>query len=140
METTKDGVFSAKSAYLANISHDLAPPFQGAWIWKLDVLPKIVNIFWLWMHKSVPMKNILATRGIMEDKFCPLCKSLPETIGHLLRDCKYARDFWHKIKVPPDAIQSFQVLDVDTWLRENCLSKAMHQSLVPWQYVFPFAI
>ena len=44
------------------------------------------------------------------------------------------------MSVPPDAVQSFQALDVISWLWENCCSNAMHQSLVPWRFVFPFAI
>ena len=44
------------------------------------------------------------------------------------------------MSVPPDAIQSFQASDVVNWLRENCFSNAKHQSLVPWRFVFPFAL
>ena len=65
---SKDGEFFAKSAYLANISQDPAPTFHGAWIWKLDALPKIANFLWLCIHKSVPVKDVLASRGIIEDK------------------------------------------------------------------------
>ena len=44
------------------------------------------------------------------------------------------------MSVPLDAIQSFQASDVVNWLRENCFSNAKHQSLVPWRFVFPFAL
>ena len=100
---SKDGKFFAKSAYLANISQDPALTFLGAWIWKLDVLPKIANFLWLCIHKSVPVKDVLASRGI-EDKICPFCKNQPETIEHLLRECDFARNFWHLMSVPPDAM------------------------------------
>ena len=118
---SKDGEFSAKSTYLANISQDLALTFHGAWIWKLDVLPKIANFLWLCIHNSVPVKDVLASRGIIEDKTCPLCKNQPKTIEHLLRECDFARNSWHLMSVPPDAVQSFQASDVITWLWENCL-------------------
>ena len=72
---SKDGEFSAKSAYLANISHDPAPTFLGAWVWKLDVLPKIAIFLWLCVHKNVPVKDVLASRDIIEDKICPLYKN-----------------------------------------------------------------
>ena len=137
---SKDGEFSAKSTYLTNISQDPTPTFHGAWIWKLDVLPKIANFLWLCIHKSVPVKDILASRGIIEDKICPLCKNQPKTIEHLLRECDFARNFWHLMSVQPDVVQSFQASDVVTWLRENCFSNAKHQSSVPWRFVFPFAI
>ena len=72
---SKDGEFFAKSTYLTNISQDPTPTFHGAWIWKLDVLPKIANFLWLCIHKSVPVKDILASRGSIEDKICSLCKN-----------------------------------------------------------------
>ena len=87
---SKDGEFSVKSAYLANISQDPAFTFHGAWIWKLDVLPKIANFLWLCIYKSVPVKDILASRGIIEDRIYPLCKNQPETIEHLFRECDFA--------------------------------------------------
>ena len=38
-------------------------------------------------------------------------------------------------------VSSFQATsDVIEWLRVNCLSKAMHQSSVPWRYIFHFAV
>lgn len=77
----KDEKFSTKSAYA---------PFQGQWIWKLDVLPKNFNFLWLCMHNSVPVKNTLASRGIIVESTRPLCKRLPETIVHLLKECIYA--------------------------------------------------
>lgn len=86
------------------------------------------------------MKDILSSRGIIEEDTCPLCKRMPETIGHLLKDCIYARDFWYKMNAPPLVIPSLQAIDdVNDWLQVNCLSKAMHQSSILWRYVFPFA-
>ena len=41
---SKDGDFSSRTAYaLANSSHFLSNDFQGVWIWKLDVLPKVIS-------------------------------------------------------------------------------------------------
>lgn len=61
--------------------------FQGQWIWKLDMLPKIVHFLWLCLHNSVPVKEVLAARGISCDGRCPLCKDHVETISHLLKEC-----------------------------------------------------
>ena len=54
------------------------------------MLPKIANFLWLCIHKSVLVKDVLASRGIIEDKTCPLCKNQPETIENLLRECDFA--------------------------------------------------
>lgn len=139
---SKDGEFSLRLAYaLANTSHNPNTSFQKVWIWKLDILPKIIHFLWLCMHRSVPVKGMLFSRGIIEEDTCLLCKRKPDRIGHLLRECIYARDFWCKVNVPPSVVPSFQTIDdVNDWLRVNCLNKAVHQSSVPWRYVFPFAI
>lgn len=51
---SKDSNFSMKSAYdLANVDQDQNSSFQGQWIWKLDMLPKIVNFLWLIFYNSV---------------------------------------------------------------------------------------
>ena len=93
------------------------------------------------MHKSVLVNNTLFSRGVIEENKCPLCKRMPETIGHLLRECVYACDFWYKVKIPLMVVSSFQATDdINDWLRVNYLSKAIHHSSMPWRYVFPFAI
>ena len=79
---SKDGEFSTKSAYaIANTPHEPNPSFQGQRIWKLDVLPKIVNFLWLCIHNSAPVKHALASRGITNDSTCPLRKTHSEKIG-----------------------------------------------------------
>ena len=83
------------------------------------------------------MKKTLLSRGIIEEENV----FMSVIFGHLLRECIYVRDFWYKVNIPSMVVPSFQATnDVNDWLQVNCLSKAMHQSSVPWRYVFPFAI
>ena len=71
---SKDGDFSTNSAYqLANEDNATETQFQGQWLWKFDVLPKILSFLWLCVHGSIPVKSVLATRGINCGKTCPLC-------------------------------------------------------------------
>ena len=91
---SRDGEFTTKFAYaLLNDTHQNSLPFQGQWIWKIDTLPRIVSFLWLCMHNSLPVRSVLAMRGIIPDSCCPLCNNFPETISHLLRDCVVAKDF-----------------------------------------------
>lgn len=92
------------------------------------------------MYNSVLEKHTLASRGIVSESSCPLCKNHPKTICHLLKECTYAQEFWHKISVPPATVNSFTNTKVNSWLRDNCHNKAAHQSSVPWSYVFSFVI
>ena len=65
LKFSKDGEFSMKSACdIANPPQEQDLQFQGQWIWKLDMLPKIVNFLWLCLHNNVPVRDMLASRGI----------------------------------------------------------------------------
>ena len=82
---SKDGEFSTNSAYqLANQLDSAKNPFTEQWIWKLDMLPQIRSFLWLYVHGSIPVKSVLAARGIDCDKVYPMCKQHEETIVHLL--------------------------------------------------------
>lgn len=52
---SRDDEFSTNSAYLLSIENDSpGAPFMGQWIWKLDILPKMIMFLWLCFHNSVP--------------------------------------------------------------------------------------
>ena len=138
---SKDGEFTTKSAYAwLNKPQQIDVTFQGKWIWKIDTLPKIINFLWLCMHNSLLVKAVLAMRGIIQDSSCPLCNNSQETIRHLLIECVVAKEFWHKLMVPPEMVSSFVDMDLFCWLKANCQSKVFHSSSVPWTFVFSFAI
>ncbi|KAL0013724.1 hypothetical protein SO802_000793 [Lithocarpus litseifolius] len=60
---TKDGDFSTNSAYLSiKAEMGVENTFKGAWIWKLDTLPKIMSYLWLCMHNSAPVREVLTGR------------------------------------------------------------------------------
>ena len=138
---SKDGEFTTKSAYAwLNRPQQIDVTFQGKWIWKIDTLPKIINFLWLCMHNSLLVKAVLAMRGIIQDSSCPLCNNSQETIRHLLIECVVAKEFWHKLMVPPEMVSSFVDMDLFCWLKANCQSKVFHSSSVPWTFLFSFAI
>ena len=137
---TKDGVFSTNSAYQLVISNrGIENTFKGAWIWKLDTLPKIRSFFWLCMHDSVPVKEVLAGRGIPCNTLCPVCGMQSESINHLLRECQFALYFWSRLRAPNTNLSS-QSQNLADWLYDNCQYNRMHHSSIPWSMIFPFAI
>ena len=138
---SKDGEFTTNSAYAwLNGSQQEEVNFQWQWIWKIDILPKIINFLWLCMHNSLPVRSVLAMRGITRESCCFLCNNSSETISHLLKVCVVAKDFWFKLKIPHEVVSSFVEMDLFDWLKFNCQSKTLHYSSVPWSYVFSFAI
>lgn len=94
---------------------------------------------WLCHHNSILVKEVIASRGISCDSVSPLCKCQRESIIHMPREYGVAFNFWRKIRVSYPLDNSFRYNSCD-WLRTNCLSKLVHQSTIPWNILFPFAI
>ena len=94
---------------------------------------------WLYLHTSVPVKSVLATRGINYDGKCLVCKRHDETIAHLLRDCELAHKYWSCVKVPPALVHTFS-RSLEEWLQSNSVSLVKHKSDIPWSSVFLFTI
>ena len=138
---TSNGEFNLASAYkLATSQADFVPPFNGSWIWKLNLPPKIQTFIWMCMHKSVATRECLAIRGLQINPSCPLCHQYPESILHLLRDCPIASNVWHNLN-PPSLTSTFFSQDLHTWLEANCnLVNNVTRSSVPWHTLFSFAI
>ena len=98
---TKDDNFSTNSAYLSiKVEMGVENTFKGAWVWKLDTIPKIMSYLWLCMHNSALVRDVLAGRGINCNPLCPICRQQGESIDHLLRECVFAHQFWLKIRSP----------------------------------------
>ena len=74
------------------------------------MLPKIVHFLWLCLHNCVPIREVLASRGINCEGRC-LCAGILakecEKFCHLLKECDYAREFWHRLHVPPSLVGYF---------------------------------
>lgn len=138
-KSSKNGEFTVKSAYqLARQEGLPRNAFQGSWIWKLDILPKITHFLWLSSHGSIPVHGVLVARGINCDKLCPLCKCSEESISYLLRDSVIARDFWKKLEPPPSLISTF-FDSLKAWVKVNSTSRIVHKASVQWGTLFLFA-
>lgn len=85
---SSNGAFCSKGAYLLATKPTEAVSFPGAWILKVNTLPKFQMFLWQCMRKSVGVRCCLAERGLNIPTVCLLCHIEPETIGHALRDCK----------------------------------------------------
>ena len=101
----------------------------------MDILPKIINFLWLCFHNSVPVRDVLANRGISSSNACLVCGCQGETIIHSLRECEFARFCWSKIQLPHAVKSSFNAELVD-WLHLNCQSKEVIIPLYHGTYYF----
>jgi hypothetical protein len=59
-------------------------------------------MFFLWQcyYLSIPVREILASRGINIPTFCPRCLDPNESLIHMLRDCLDSIAFWSSFRFP----------------------------------------
>ena len=88
---SSNGEFNLPSAYnLAIKPPDPSNTFNGKWIWKMKVLPKIQSFVWMCYHNSIATHDCLAKRGILVNLTCPCCFQADESIIHSLQDCPFS--------------------------------------------------
>lgn len=60
-----------KSAYaIARGDCETSNTFDGKWIWKIDLMPKIKMFTWKCFLHSIPMREVLQERDIVQDAQC----------------------------------------------------------------------
>jgi hypothetical protein len=72
----------------------------SSWIWKVRTSPRIMFFLWQCYHLSVPVREILAHRGINIPTLCPRCLGPNESLIHMLRDCPDFIAFWNSFRFP----------------------------------------
>ena len=138
-DASSNGEFNLNSAY--TLANGEAPQFfNGKWIWKLKVLPRIQFFIWMCLHNSIATRERLVSRGLRMSLLCPLCNSYPETIVHLLRDCHVAANCWQNLGIGV-CTPEFYSMSLPIWLENNCKSiKTSNHLQIPWSTIFAFGI
>ncbi|KAJ1257562.1 hypothetical protein BS78_10G005700 [Paspalum vaginatum] len=93
---TDDGVYSTKSAYLAQFIGGHAK-IKLLPIWKAKVEPKCRFFAWTLLRKKILTAENLQKRGWSNDPICKLCNQEPETIAHMFKNCVFARVVWAQL-------------------------------------------
>ena len=137
---SEHGSFNIGSAYKLATTVGNSAQFEGSWIWKVKILPRIQSFVWLCLHNSIGVKDCLLTRGIVLENSCPLCHSTNESILHALRDCEVVKLIWSQLGVH-DVDNIFFERDIQEWLKINSTNKKpTGQLLIPWSIQFLFAV
>lgn len=92
---TKDWRYSVKSGYYKVVSEKLViSPIRehnrrDVWkrLWKLNIPPKWALFIWKLLHRILPVRVILRSRGIETAVCCPRCLVEEESIEHLCFQC-----------------------------------------------------
>lgn len=63
-------------------------------LWKLKIPSKIWHFIWRRFHGCLPSMGVLHKQHMIESNLCPLCRRGPESIEHVLFNCKRATKTW----------------------------------------------
>lgn len=90
---TADGVYTAKSAYNAQLigSHCT---FVASAIWKAKTEGKHRFFTWLLVQEKILTADQLLARNWTCNPICPLCDQVQESAQHLCLSCVYAQEVW----------------------------------------------
>jgi ribonuclease HI len=111
----------------------------SSWIWKVKTSPRIKFFLWQCYHLSVPVREILASRGINIPTSCPRCLAPNESLIHMLRDCPDSIAFWSSFRFPSLG-NHFYSASLFDWIHSNCIASSTHDHNIPWQSLFSFGI
>ena len=99
------GLFTVKSAYhllqkeaqrsgMGEASSNLSSRKFWNLLWSIPTPRKIQLFLWKTAHDIFPTNKNLFSRGISSSYSCGVCHEDPESIQHLLWECKFAREVW----------------------------------------------
>uniref|UniRef100_A0A2N9FN80 Protein kinase domain-containing protein n=1 Tax=Fagus sylvatica TaxID=28930 RepID=A0A2N9FN80_FAGSY len=101
---TKNGVYAVRSGYhflmtektQANAGPSDTTQLSQLWntIWSLQIPPKVRHFLWRACHESLPTRNNLHHRHILDDPRCANCSNQRETALHALWQCKAIKKAW----------------------------------------------
>ena len=136
---SKDGSFSLNLAYLLAKGLNPLNPMTtlGQWVWKSSTTPRIKYFLWLCVHRSIPTREVLSSRGFNLNISCELCGLASKSILHTLRDCERARSVWNDLGIEDTNMEFFNLPFAD-WLEKYCGSTEFFpRPRIPWKILFP---
>lgn len=92
-----NGQYSAKSAYRIQFEGAVGTNFENI-IWNAWAPPKCKFYSWLIIQNRVWTADRLQARQWPNQLLCPLCRSVPETVIHLLAHCRLSKRIWSSIE------------------------------------------
>ena len=115
---TANGNFNLQSAYELAVDCGGNHLFNGQWIWKIKIFPKIQFFLWRCYHNSIGVNTCPFARGVNISNLCPLCHQAPATIIHALRDCMMVKQIWDHLGRGQSATAFYESELLD-WLESN---------------------
>ncbi|KAJ9536614.1 hypothetical protein OSB04_un000215 [Centaurea solstitialis] len=115
----KQDEFSVSNAYYSFLG-DIPIVNWSKVVWVKGYIPKHAMCTWMAIWKRLPTQDrLISWKHIPPDSNCLFCNACVETHGNLFFSCSVLADFWHKVCVEVELLNSpmdiFQVHDSLRW-------------------------
>ena len=119
----------------------MVTPFSGQWVWKANIISRIQTFVWMCLCNSIGVKECFTRGGgVLVDHTCLLYLFEPESIIHVLRDCRMERNFWAQLGAKEVNTLFFNG-NLQDWVTTNGKADGKkHRDQPPWKTSFLFAI
>ncbi|CAN1798779.1 Putative ribonuclease H protein At1g65750 [Linum perenne] len=118
----KNGKFSVRSAYnLIHVLPGVKTPETWKHIWRWSGPNRIRSFLWLATHGRLMTNSARLRRKMTDDASCFLCHGIDETIDHVLRDCRFAKDVWSRVQEFECSDRDWSA-DISTWMAKHLRS------------------
>lgn len=87
--------YSVKTTYMLGKGGNL-DDFHRAWVvlWSMDVSPKVRHFLWRYCKNTLPSREILRTRHLIDNGSCPWCSEAAKTMNHAVFLCPRIANLW----------------------------------------------
>ncbi|XP_058771889.1 uncharacterized protein LOC131645230 [Vicia villosa] len=125
----EQGGFKMKKLYLDFLEKHPKVEWRGLMI-KNYARPRAIFTMWLACHKRLATKTRLEKFGVQTDLKCVFC-DCPETIQHLLFECRETKEIWEKVLSWLNMKHKAQRWDQElVWLTKVCKSRNWRSNIV----------
>ncbi|CAJ2637225.1 unnamed protein product [Trifolium pratense] len=126
-----NGIYSARDGYFWLNRNEFAgndtDSISWTWLWNISAPEKLKFFLWTALHNSLPTREMLCHRNMLQANHCPRCNQEIETTLHCLRDCDFAVRLWHSIGFTDQAF--YRENDLYNWLRIGIQGKSVFMFL-----------
>ncbi|XP_074323028.1 uncharacterized protein LOC141659976 [Apium graveolens] len=101
------GEYSVKTGYqlwLSQFPDNIESNNSTGWnkLWNLRVPHKVRTFLWRFCTNTIPVRNLLRSKGVNTTIMCPLCNVDVEHLLHVFFDCRFASECWSKAGIVYD--------------------------------------
>ncbi|MCH94327.1 putative non-LTR retroelement reverse transcriptase, partial [Trifolium medium] len=86
-------------------------------IWSINVPERVRTFIWMMLHGRL-LTNVMKNKMGLSHAMCSFCRTVEETILHVMRDCPKANELWRGV-IPGIYKVQFYMGDLNQWINFN---------------------